>query len=163
MNSLIQKILIGFNNRQIINVLNSGCSVDILPKDLDSILNYFTEADGRNTEDLAPIIPDLNSKNQINGVGPDQFKLISDDIVAFQDIEEALRHNRNGALRQKYKNAIKLLNIQYTAKFQGRFPEFVVQAATAHREKSNCDDIMTIKFIGLMHYMYSVCDIGIRP
>jgi len=162
MNQLLQRILLGFNNQQTINFLKSARCVDILPSDLDTILDYFNQFADENSEELAPRVPDLDAKNRLNGIDAQQFDQMRDDIVAFQDIEEAIRHDKAGTMRKKYKNAIKLLNLEYMAKFQKEFPEFVIQAAKTHRTKTNCDDVMTIQFIGILHYMYSVCDIGIR-
>lgn len=162
MMKVLQRIF-GSNNTQILNLVESQKSIDILPQELDEILDYITDDGSPFVGDLSMVKPNLTAKNSINSIDEEQFKIIKEDAVFFSDIENCLRNDSSHAKQKKYKLAAKILNIQYINTFNHNFPEFVVQSAKAFNSNGEKDSVMTLKFVALLHYMYTECDIGIRP
>ena len=160
--NIIQRIL-GSHNTQIINLPSENAVIDIVPQDIEEILDFINEGEGEKLGILEMIQPDLDEKNKLNGIDEEQRKLIDEDVPSFQEIEDCLRNNRNGNLRKKYTSAARILNVQYMSKFQKNFPEFVVQVAKKYYDNGNTDCENISRLVSLMHYMYSECDIGIRP
>ena len=162
MNNIIQRIF-GINNTQNIFLEADKSPIDIIPQDIELILDFINE---NGTEILGKIpitIPDLTKKNKLNGIDKNQFDIILDDVPFFDDIETSLREDESGTLKRKYYCAAKILNIQYMNKFQKDFPNFIVKVAKAFSELNSFDNSKTIKLVVIMHYMYHECDLGIKP
>jgi hypothetical protein len=160
MKSIIQRIL-GSNNVQNIFINSESAPIDIIPQDIEYILDYVNENDPTIFKKNPIIIPDLNKKNKLNGIDKNQFNIILEDLPLFDDIEISIREDKSKSLNKKYYNAAKILNLQYMNKYQKNFTEFVIQVAKAFQKENPCDK--TIKLVILMHYMYHECDIGIKP
>lgn len=161
-NTIFQKIL-GFNNTQNVFINSEGLSIDLIPQDIEYILDYVNENGPGIFEKKAITIPDLDKKNILNGIDENQFKLILEDVPLFDDIETSIREDKSSSLKKKYFNAARILNLQYINRYQKHFPEFVIKVAKSFYDSKTFDNDKTIKLITLMHYMYHECDLGIKP
>lgn len=162
MRQIIQKIF-GINNTQKIYINPECNSIDIIPQDIELLLDYVND-NGPDVIQKHPIvIPDLNRKNELNGVDENQFEIILEDTPLFDDIETSIREDKSKTLKKKYFSAAKILNLQYMSRFQKEFPNFVIQVAKAFYEKNRLENEQTLKLVTLLHYMYHECDIGIKP
>lgn len=158
----IQKIL-GINNTQIINVLSGESSLDILPNELEEILDYIINEQGFKSIETNFSDPNIKKKNKLNGVNEDQFLLIRENVPYFEDIENTIIKDNSGNLKKKYMASAELLNTQYLNKFHKRMPEFIIQVIKKYHASGNNQTGKTLQFLKLIHYMYHSCDIGIKP
>lgn len=161
MNKIEQKIR-GNNNTQNI-FFNNLSTIDIIPQDVEFILDCIEENISNPIGKKPIIIPDLDKKNILNGVDKYQFEIILDDLPLFGDIEASIREDNSNTLKTKYYNAARILNVQYMYNYQKEFSKFVVKVAKAYSDKKNFDNDKIIKLMVLMHYMYNECDLGIKP
>ena len=162
MRSIVQRIF-GINNTQNVFIGTDITSIDIIPQDIESILDYINDYGSEILEKNPIIIPDLDRKNALNGIDQNQFNVVLEDIPLFDDIDTSIREDKSNSLKNKYFKAAKILNLQYMNRFQKDFPNFVIQVAKAFHDNSSFNNEKTLKLVTLMHYMYHECDLGIRP
>ena len=154
----------GFFNKPNYNIFQAKASVDILPQDLDVLLGYLSGSNGENGAIFLMNNFNLAEKNDKNGVDKEYFEnVIKNDVEYFSDIENALKNDKDDLLKSKYALAKKILNSTYFASFKGKMPEFIQQVAAKHKHDTKCEDEMTVKLMQLLHYMYTSCDIGLKP
>lgn len=154
----------GFFNRADYHFYQAKATVDILPQDLDTLLDYLSKANVAHGT-LFPMNDfNLDKKNEKNGINKDYFEnILKEDFNCFDDIEDALKKDKDDFLKSKYATAKKILNSTYFSNFSGNMPQFIQQVAAKHQQDTKCNDDMTIKLMQLLHYMYASCDIGIKP
>ncbi|OHD19171.1 MAG: hypothetical protein A2086_14745 [Spirochaetes bacterium GWD1_27_9] len=162
MKNIIQRIF-GINNTQNIFIESKSVSIDIIPQDIEFILDYINENAPEIFKKNPIIVPDLDKKNKLNGINRNQFDMILEDVPLFYDIETSIREDNSNSLKKKYYNAARILNLQYMNKYQKNFPEFVIQVAKTFYNDNTFNKDKTIKLVTLMHYMYHECDLGIKP
>lgn len=153
----------GIGNTVNANFYEYPKTVDILPNELESFLDYFNSEMNEKDDIISINKFELDKKNELNGIDKENFSFIKEDFSSFQDIDDALRRNKDGTIKKKYKNATRILNMSYKAKFQKQFPIFVLEVAKKYREDKKSSDEQFIKITKLLHYMYCQCDIGIKP
>lgn len=164
MNNISQN-LSGNNNSQTINNISIGkeLTIDLLPDDLNSLLEYLSNNNQKIDDKLPFSKPDLTQKNSLNGIDNSYFTMVEDDYKYFQDIEDILRNDNSKELINKYKIAIRLLNLEYLAKYVGNMKSFICAVVAKHNESTNCSSELSEKLMRLLHYMYTQCDIGVKP
>jgi hypothetical protein len=106
------------------------------------------------------VIPDLPAKNAVNTIDTSYFRLIKEDFVHFNAIENAIKCDSTGTLVKKYNSAKRILQQQYLGEFSPNFPSFV-SAVINHICKNN-NTAKILRVTTFLHYMYSECDIGRR-
>ena len=153
----------GNNNIQHINFFQNK-SFDLLPQDLEPLLDYLCDKSNCDFSKGGHFnVPNLSEKNQRNSVDKDYFEHIKRNVSDFQDIDDIIRNDKSGDLKKKYYNASTILKTSFLSSKEHDIPNFVNRIVAGHKEKTNCNDVTTIKLIELLHYMYSHCDIGIAP
>lgn len=154
----------GLFNRVIYHFFQTKATVDILPQDLGVLLDYLSESGSDENTSFPVNIFDLEQKNEKNGVDKDYFEnVLKEDFNCFSDIDDALKNDKDDLLKSKYAIAKKMLNTTYFSSFKGDMKQFIQQVAAKHRQDTLCSDEMSIKLIQLLHYMYTSCDIGLKP
>lgn len=159
---IIQKAY-GIGNKQNIFLEVDKFSIDIIPDDIEVLLDYINEHSYDALDKMQIFVSDLNKKNILNGIDLNQFQSILEDIPLFDDIEMSIKEDRSGLLKRKYFKASKLLNLQYMEKFQGNIPQFIVKVTKTFNDDTQFNNQNIIKLLVLLHYMYHECDLGIRP
>lgn len=153
----------GNNNSQSINIFQTK-SFDVLPQDLEPLLDYLCEESNTTFTAVEKfIVPDLKKKNQKNNVDKSYFELIKKNVQYFQDIDDIIRNDKTTDLKKKYYNATKILQNNFLSDKEHDIPNFIQRIIAKHKEKTNCNDETTIKLYELLHYMYSLCTIGVAP
>lgn len=153
----------GNNNSSTINVFNPQVTVDLLPNEINDLLDYLSDEDNYIDESFGFTIPDLEKKNIKNGIDENYFDFMKDDFSYFQDINDTLQNDSDNSIKRKYRKACYLLQQQYLASFQEKMKEFISLVISKHSKETDCDSSESIKLGKLLHYMYSNCDIGIKP
>ena len=103
----------GNNNSSIINVFASCDSIDLLPQDIITLLDYLSNMPDVQDLSFDFNVPNLSQKNEKNGIDNDYYEYMKDDFSSFQDIEEILQNDADDTVKRKYWNAKKLLQQQY--------------------------------------------------
>ncbi len=159
-----QKVGGFFNNASYTeNIFYEKDSVDILPSDLDELLDYLSDEDNYIDESFGFTIPDLTKKNFKNGIDENYYDFMKGDFSYFQDIVEILKNDSDNLIKRKYRIASRLLQLQYFSSFQERMKEFITSVISKHSKETKCSSEVSLKLCKLLHYMYSNCDIGIKP
>ena len=154
----------GLFNRADYHFHQAKATVDILPQDLDTLLDYLSESSTDGDSSFPISFFDLEQKNEKNGVDKDYFEnVLKEDFNCFNDIDDALKNDKDDLLKSKYAIAKKILNATYFSSFKGDMKQFIQQVVAKHQQDTQCSDEMTIKLIQLLHYMYASCDIGLKP
>ena len=151
----------GNNNISEINIFESKNTVDFLPEDMNSLLDYLSDESILKDVQFSFDVPNLEKKNLKNGIDENYYDFMKDDFSYFQDIDEILQ--KDNLIKQKYSRAKRLLQQKYLASYQEKMKEFISDVTSKHKKDTFCSDYESIKLQRLLHYMYSCCDIGIRP
>lgn len=153
----------GNNNTSEINIFNTPLTFDLLPNEIKELLDYLSDKDNYIDESFGFTIPDLNEKNKKNGIDENYYDFMKEDFSYFQDIIEILQNDSDNVIKRKYRIASRLLQQQYLASFQEKMKEFITSVITKHSKETGCSSETSVKLGKLLHYMYSNCDIGIKP
>lgn len=153
----------GNNNTSEINIFNAPLTFDLLPNEIKELLDYLADEDNYIDESFGFTIPDLNEKNKKNGIDENYYDFMKEDFSYFQDIIEILQNDSDNVIKRKYRIASRLLQLQYVASFQERMKEFITSVISKHSKETKCSSEVSLKLCKLLHYMYSNCDIGIKP
>ena len=153
----------GNNNNAEINIFNAPLTVDLLPNEIMDLLIYLSDEDNYIDESFGFTIPDLEEKNLKNGIDDNYYDFMKEDFSYFQDIIEILQNDSDNVIKRKYKNASRLLQQQYLSSFQEKMKEFITSVISKHSKETGCSGEISLKLGKLLHYMYSNCDIGIKP
>lgn len=161
----LSQLIFGLGNSQNLSFVTNEQKriVEILPNDIELILDAIInpQIDSSRENDISP--PDLDKKNRINGIKINQYKIIQNDYTQFGKIDQVLRNNSNRDIREKYFAAARILHLQYVTDFEGKMPEFIVQALAAHSRRNHLESGVIAKMHLLLNYMYCSCDIGVKP
>lgn len=159
----INQTIEGNNNSPEINIFKAPLTVDLLPNEINELLDFLSDEENYVDENFGFDIPDLKLKNEKNGIDENYYNFMKADFSYFQDIADILRNDSDNTIKRKYSRATRLLQQQYLSLFQEKMKEFITCIITKYSKDTECSSDVSLKLAKLLHYMYSNCDIGIKP
>lgn len=145
------------------NIFLSQTGPYLMPDELEEFLTFLSDESFSDESPLPFTKPDLQEKNKLNGINDNYYKDIEDDFIYFQEIENIFRKNSSKELEQKYKNALRILRLDYNANYNNDIKKFFYDIVAKYKTKKNCNTQTSLKLLRLLHFMYSQCDIGNKP
>lgn len=158
MNQYFQKAL-GMFNRQSMTIIEQRKVIEFVPKEIEDILDTITNSKSPtyDQDELTP--PNLEEKNKLNSVTVEYNDLIEVDFIHFDGIDCIIKQDKS--LQNKYEISKRILQQQFLSDFSGDFPAFTNAWMTKLGISKSSNE--SIKAVILLHYMYSECEIGIKP
>lgn len=158
MNQYFQKAL-GLFNRQSMTIIEQRKVIEFVPREIEDILDTITNSQRPtyDQDELTP--PDLEEKNKLNSVDVEYNELIEGDFIHFDGIDSIIKQDKS--LQDKYEVSRRILQHQFLSDFNGDFPAFTNAWMTKLGVSKSSHE--SIKAVILLHYMYSECEIGIKP